>query len=57
MGLSGFECTYTVAENGVITLTAKEEPTNPMLQNIWAGMKTLSWTLNTTNSTMTITAA
>jgi hypothetical protein len=52
-----FECTYTVAENGVITLTVKEEPTNPMLTGIWTNIKGLSWTLNTTNSTMTITAA
>lgn len=55
MGLSGFECTYVKAEDGTLTLTVKEEPTNPMLQGVWAGMKDITWKLGA-GATMTTVA-
>ncbi len=54
MGLSGFECIYTKDANGTLTLTAKEEPTNPMLQGVWAGMKNMTWTVNDKDNTMAV---
>ncbi len=50
MGLSGFVCTYTKDANGTLTLTAKEEPTNPMLQGVWATMKAMTWTITGENT-------
>ncbi len=54
MGLSGFECTYVIADNGVITLTIKSEPTNPMLVGVWETMKAFTWTVNNKDNSMAV---